>query len=54
MQKYPFQLYALPYEYGAMEPNIEEECVNLHYSVALKNYVETLNRLLRDVYKRQE
>ncbi len=47
MQKYPFQLYALPYEYGAMEPNIEEECVNLHYSVALKNYVETLNRLLR-------
>lgn len=47
-QTYPFQLIPLPYNYDAMEPFIDSETMYFHHDKHLKNYVEKLNRILKN------
>jgi len=45
-QHYKFQLFKLPYEYGALEPYIDELTVRLHHDRHLKTYTDKLNAAL--------
>lgn len=41
----------LPYEYNALEPDISEETVNIHYNKHHKKYNDNLNKLIQnDIY----
>lgn len=44
--KYPFELISLPYQYNALEPNIDAATVRLHHGKHLKKYVDNLNEIL--------
>lgn len=44
-------LMKLPYEYNALEPDISEETVNIHYNKHHKKYNDNLNKLIQnDIY----
>ncbi len=43
---YPFQLLPLPYSKSSLSPNISEETLSFHHDKHLKNYVDTLNKIL--------
>lgn len=44
--KYPFLLVPLPYNYDALEPNIDLETLHFHHDKHLRTYVENLNKAL--------
>ncbi len=44
----------LPYEYDALEPYIDKETVEIHYSKHLQKYLDTLNTLLKGYEKYTE
>lgn len=46
--KYPFSLKPLQYPYSALEPYIDENTMMLHHDRHLKNYVDSLNAILKD------
>ncbi len=39
----PFSQKPLPYDYGALEPSIDAETMNIHYNKHAKGYVDKLN-----------
>lgn len=43
---YPFKLEPLPYNYNALEPQIDEKTMKLHHDKHLGKYVENLNKIL--------
>jgi len=47
-EHYPFELEPLPYDYGALEPYIDEQTMHLHHDRHLKTYVDNLNNALKD------
>lgn len=47
-ENYPFELMALPYDYNALEPYIDEETLHYHHDKHLKTYVDNLNKALKD------
>ncbi|MCL1820439.1 MAG: superoxide dismutase [Oscillospiraceae bacterium] len=47
-QHYPFTLEPLPYDYGALEPFIDEKTMHIHHDRHLKTYVDNLNAALKD------
>lgn len=42
--KMPHQLPSLPYDYNALEPNIDEQTMHLHHDIHHKAYVDGLNK----------
>lgn len=46
MNKYPFQLEALPYDYNALEPYIDKETMHYHHDKHHQAYVDNLNKAL--------
>ena len=42
----PFELPPLPYEYGALEPHIDEETMRLHHDKHHQAYVDNANAAL--------
>jgi Fe-Mn family superoxide dismutase len=42
----PFKLPDLPYEYGALEPSIDEKTMRIHHDKHHKAYVDNLNKAL--------
>ena len=46
LEKYPFKLKPLPYEYNEIEPYIDKETIMLHHDKHLKNYIDKLNSTL--------
>lgn len=48
MNKYPFELEKLPYEYDALEPIIDKQTVEIHHDKHHQTYVDNLNKLLAD------
>jgi superoxide dismutase, Fe-Mn family len=49
-----YQLPPLPYDFGALEPAISGEIMNLHYSKHHQAYVNNLNKALEDYDKAQQ
>ena len=47
-QHYPFELQKLPYSYDALLPFLNEETLNIHHNKHQKNYVDQLNKVLKD------
>ena len=47
MEKYPFSLPELKYEYSFLEPEISRETMKLHHSKHHKSYVEKLNEFVK-------
>jgi len=45
---YPFVNLPLPYAYHALEPFIDEKTMHLHHDKHLQNYIDTLNKLLKE------
>ena len=45
-QQQPYQLPPLPYDFGALEPAISAEIMNLHYTKHHQAYVNNLNKAL--------
>ena len=45
-QQQPYQLPPLPYDFGALEPAISSEIMNLHYTKHHQAYVNNLNKAL--------
>lgn len=46
-----YKLMKLPYSYGALEPDISRETVNIHYNKHHKKYNDNLNKLIEnDIY----
>jgi len=43
-----YTLTQLPYSYDALEPEINEEVVKTHYTKHHKNYVDNLNKILKE------
>ena len=43
-----FQLPELPYDYDALEPHISQRTIDVHFGKHHRNYVETLNELVKD------
>ena len=43
---YPFENLPLPYDYNALEPNIDGKTMEIHHDVLLRGYVDRLNELL--------
>ncbi len=43
----PFELPSLPYDYDALEPYLSRETMRVHHSVLQRDYVKTLNNLVR-------
>ena len=52
--KYPFELMALPYEVGDLEPVMDKQTVEIHYGKHHQTYVDNLNKLLADKPELQE
>lgn len=46
MNQQPYQLPALPYDFGALEPAISAEIMTLHYTKHHQTYVNNLNKAL--------
>ncbi len=46
--KMAFELPTLPYEYNALEPNIDARTMEIHYSKHHQGYVNNLNKLTAD------
>ncbi|NLM62792.1 MAG: superoxide dismutase [Mollicutes bacterium] len=44
-----YDLIKLPYQYNALEPNIDEKTVLIHYERHHRGYLNNLNRLLEEV-----
>ncbi|MBQ3513769.1 MAG: superoxide dismutase [Lachnospiraceae bacterium] len=47
-QHYPFELQKLPYSYDALIPFLNEETLYIHHEKHQKNYVDQLNKALKD------
>ena len=45
---YPFINTPLPYSYGALEPYIDKKTMEIHHDRLLQNYVNNLNRTLKE------
>ena len=45
---YPFINTPLPYGYNALKPFIDEKTMWLHHSRHLQNYIDNLNKLLKE------
>lgn len=45
---YPFMNYELPYDYGALEPFIDEKTMYLHHDRHLQTYIDNLNHILEE------
>lgn len=45
---YPFENPRLPYRFNALKPFIDTETMWLHHSAHLQDYVDNLNRILKD------
>ena len=43
-----FELIQLPYEANALEPVISARTISFHYDKHLRNYVNTLNKLIEN------
>nr|QPZ88999.1 superoxide dismutase [Chlamydomonas sp. ICE-L] len=50
----PIKLPDLPYEYGALEPYISGQIMELHYSKHHKSYVDNLNKLMNQTVEAEE
>jgi superoxide dismutase, Fe-Mn family len=48
LNKYPFELEKLPYEYDALEPVMDRQTVEIHHDKHHQTYVDNLNKLLSD------
>jgi len=46
-QKYPFELPKLPYEYTALDPVIDAQTIEIHYSKHHATYVKNLNNAVK-------
>lgn len=49
-----YQLPPLPYDFGALEPVINAEIMNLHYSKHHQAYVNNLNKALEQCYEAEQ
>lgn len=47
-QQYPFSTEPLPYDYRALEPEIDAETLHFHHDKHLQAYVDNLNKALAD------
>ncbi len=47
-QHYPFLVEPLPYDYNALEPEIDAETLHFHHDKHLQTYVDNLNKTLAD------
>ncbi|MDD6488414.1 MAG: superoxide dismutase [Clostridia bacterium] len=45
---YPFELPPLNYPYDALEPYISEETMHIHHDILFKNYINSLNVIVRN------
>lgn len=45
---YPFELVPLPYDYGALEPHVDERTMRIHHDKHHRAYVDKLNAALKD------
>lgn len=48
MQKYPYKVLPLPYDYDALEPYIDSETMRLHHNEHYQTYVDNLNKALEN------
>jgi superoxide dismutase, Fe-Mn family len=46
-QKYPYELPKLPYEYNALDPVIDAQTIEIHYSKHHATYVKNLNNAVK-------
>lgn len=53
-QTYKFEMKPLPYDYDALEPNIDKETMMLHYGKHSQGYVNNLNNLLENYPQYQD
>jgi Fe-Mn family superoxide dismutase len=53
-QVHQYQLPPLPYDFGALEPTISAEIMNLHYTKHHQTYVNNLNKALEQYAAAQE